>query len=74
MSEPIVSNYAMIENGIVVNIIVWDGVTPYNPGPQYTLVLVPDGAFVTIGYLYDATNGFTAPPVTDPAPTQPVTQ
>jgi hypothetical protein len=58
------SNYAMVENGVVVNIIVWDGVTPYNPGPQYTLVIVPDGVFCAIGYLWDATSGFTAPPQT----------
>jgi len=54
----------MVENGVVVNIIVWDGVTPYNPGPQYTLVIVPDGVFCAIGYLWDATSGFTAPPQT----------
>jgi len=55
------ANYAMIEKGSVVNIIVWDGVTPYNPGSQFTLVAVPDEAFVDMGYLWDETNGFNAP-------------
>lgn len=33
-------NYAVIdENGRVVNVILWDGVAPYNPGAG--LVLVP---------------------------------
>ncbi len=71
MSEPIVSNYAYIENGVVTNVIVWDGVTPYNPGPTVTLVLLPTDSPVTMGCLYDAATGFTAPPVTD---AQPVTQ
>jgi hypothetical protein len=68
------SIYAQIENGVVTNRIEWDGVTKYNPGPQYTLVIIPDGVFVDMGYLWDATNGFTAPPVTDTTQTQPVTQ
>jgi len=68
------SNYAIVENGIVTNIIVWDGETKYDAGVPTPPVLIPDGAFVTTGYLWDTTNGFTAPPVTDPAPTQPVTQ
>jgi hypothetical protein len=38
------------------------------------LVIIPDGVFVDMGYLWDATNGFTAPPVTDTTQTQPVTQ
>ncbi|XBS71166.1 hypothetical protein ABK905_09470 [Acerihabitans sp. KWT182] len=53
--------YAMIENGVVINLIVWDGITPYNPGTQYILLQVPDGALVDRGYSWDATNGFTAP-------------
>ncbi len=63
MSEPIVSNYAYVENGVVTNVIVWDGVTPYNPGPTVTLVLLPADSPVTMGWLYDAgTNTFSAPP------------
>ncbi|WP_132922589.1 hypothetical protein [Sodalis ligni] len=61
MSEPIVSNYAYVENGIVTNVIVWDGVTQYNPGPNVTLVLLPPDSPVTMGYLYKAATGFTEP-------------
>ena len=32
-------NYAVIDSsGNVVNVIVWDGITPYNPGAGLTLV------------------------------------
>ena len=30
--------YAVIENGVVINVIVWDGVTPYDPGEGITVV------------------------------------
>ncbi len=62
------ARYAMIENSVVINLIEWDGVMPYNPGPQYTLVIIPDDVFVDMGYSWDATNGFTAPPQTEPEP------
>jgi hypothetical protein len=62
MSEPIVSNYAFVVNSVVTNVIVWDGVTPYDPGPNVTLVLLPVNSPVSIGWLYDAANNaFSAP-------------
>jgi len=60
------SIYAVVKDCIVVDCIVWDGVNPYNPGSQYTLVIIPDGVIAGIGYLWDAVNGFSAPPATDP--------
>jgi hypothetical protein len=30
--------YAVIQGGVVVNVILWDGETPYDPGEGATLV------------------------------------
>jgi hypothetical protein len=51
-----------IATGEVVNLIVWDGVTPYDPGPGYRLeeYIPPDP-------LDDPDANTTADP-TDPAP------
>lgn len=47
-------NYAVLdENNVVVNVIVWDGVTPYDPGPGLTLQFVPA---VDIGRVWDGTD------------------
>jgi hypothetical protein len=43
-------NYAVIENGIVVNIIKWDGKTPL--GINLELVEC-DGQTVDIGFIYE---------------------
>lgn len=56
-------NYALITNGIVMNTVVWDGETAVDFGEDYNLVVIPDGVFVTIGYLY-ADGVFSAPPLT----------
>lgn len=32
--------YALVENGIVLNVAAWDGVTPWNPGVP-TVQLLP---------------------------------
>ncbi|MFL9943748.1 hypothetical protein [Paraburkholderia graminis] len=59
------TNYALIENGTVINMIVWDGDTEtWNPGAGVeTIPLVP-GVAVGIGYTWDGSL-FTAPPVND---------
>ncbi len=57
--------YAVIENNIVVNTIVWDGVSAWMPPDGTTVVIIPDGTVAGIGYTYDATSkAFTAPPET----------
>ena len=38
---PVVSRYATVANGECVNVIVWDGVQPYDPGEGLTLVPLP---------------------------------
>lgn len=62
-------NYALIENGSVVNVTVWDGNTEtWAPPAGMTAVLVPPGVPVSIGYAYDGSN-FAAP--AEPAPPAP---
>jgi hypothetical protein len=53
--------YAIIENGVVVNTVVWDDQTPWQPPSGSTVVAIPDGAYVGIGSPYDGTN-FGPPP------------
>jgi hypothetical protein len=48
-------NYAVVNNSLVTNIVLWDGITPFNPGAGNTLVLIPNGTFVSIGYTYNGT-------------------
>jgi hypothetical protein len=54
-------NYAIIENGIVSNIVVWDGQAPWNPPVGANAVQIPDGAYIGIGSTY-ANGVFSAPP------------
>jgi hypothetical protein len=55
------NNYAVINGGNVINIILWDGVTPYNPGIGFSLVEIPNGTNVCIGYTYNSsTSTFSA--------------
>jgi hypothetical protein len=58
-------NYAIINNGTVINIVLWDGVSPYNPGSGNTLVLIPADTFVNIGYTYNGStfSGTTSAPL-----------
>lgn len=43
--------YAVILNGVVVNIVLWDGVTEWNPGDEYTVI---DSETLQIGDPWDA--------------------
>lgn len=46
--------YAVIEAGIVTNIIVWNGNTAtWSPPPQVVTVPLPSDSMVTIGATYD---------------------
>jgi len=54
------NNYAIIENGVVTNTVVWDGESDWTPVAGSTAVLVPPETFVSIGYTYNGTT-FSAP-------------
>ena len=53
-------NYAIIVDGVVVNVIVWDGDAPFTA--DGSLVLIPDDVPAGIDWTWDGSN-FTAPPV-----------
>lgn len=52
--------YAIIANGIVVNIILWDGESDWAPQDGQIAVPVPDDVFVDISYVFDG--GVFSPP------------
>lgn len=53
--------YAIIENGLVVNVVVWDGdASAWQPPDGTIAVPVPEGQVAYIGYGYD--NGVFAQP------------
>lgn len=53
--------YAIVQNGVVVNTIEWDGSSAWTPPAGASVVQIPDGAYVGIGSTYDGKT-FTAPP------------
>lgn len=55
--------YAIIENGTVTNVSLWDGTTEWTPPEGTIAVACPDE--VGPGWTYDGTN-FIAPPVPEP--------
>ncbi|WP_447867172.1 tail fiber assembly protein [Rahnella bonaserana] len=61
------SNFAIVESAVVVNIVIWDGVAEWSPNPGQTAVEVKDGNEVGIGYSF-IDGKFVAP--VQPAPTQ----
>lgn len=46
-------NYAVVENGSVINVVVWDGVSEWAPPDGAIAVDIPDDVPVGIGWLYD---------------------
>lgn len=64
---------ALIESGVVLNVIEWSADSDYTPPDGCTLVDVGDGC--AIGGTYDpATKTFTPPAAPDPAPEPPTAE
>ena len=61
------ATYAVIENGVVVNSVEWDGVSPWTPPDGTTLVLAPETDYFGPGSTYDGTNFIAPIPVPSPA-------
>ncbi|HEC1253794.1 TPA: tail fiber assembly protein [Citrobacter braakii] len=60
--------YAVIENGMVVNVIIWDGKATMGWGGQQSLIQIPQsggGPTPGIGWSY-ANSTFTAPDIPEP--------
>ncbi|VWC89737.1 hypothetical protein BLA17378_04484 [Burkholderia aenigmatica] len=52
-----INRYALIENGSVINVILWDGGTEtWQPPQGMTTTLLPDGSPVSPGYTFDGAN------------------
>ena len=62
------NKYAHVENGIVTNISLWDGVSQYNPGDGVTMVLADENA--RIGGTYDGAFHYVEPTPTEPTAEQ----
>lgn len=52
--------YALVKDGIVQNVILWDGAAPYTPPDGCEAVADPD-AEARIGLGYDEQTGFEQP-------------
>ena len=59
------TTYAIVENGVIANVIVWDGVTEYTSPNGTTLIQIPDGTYTGIGATYS--NGVFGPPPQTPS-------
>lgn len=57
--------YAVILNGVVINVVLWDGEEPWHPGDDVSAIDCPDE--VGIGWLWNADDGFHQVTVEDPA-------
>ena len=62
------NKYAHIEDGVVTNVSLWDGVSEFDPGEGVTLVLANDDAI--IGGTYDGAFHFVEPPAPEPTAQQ----
>ena len=61
------SNYAVVRNGVVENMIVWGGVREFSiPGTE--LIIADENT--RIGGTYDGTFHFVEPPTPEPTPEQ----
>ncbi|HIE4429966.1 TPA: hypothetical protein ACXM9H_000937 [Burkholderia multivorans] len=61
-----IQSYAIVESGVVTNLVAWDGETEWMPPEGSTVVLVEPELFVSIGYTYDGKT-FTKPDPTGTA-------
>lgn len=51
-----IRTYAIVENGVVANIVAWDGESEWMPPEGSTVGLIPNGSEVGIGYSFDGKN------------------
>ncbi|WP_188475032.1 hypothetical protein [Hafnia psychrotolerans] len=48
----IISRYAVIDSGMVVNIVLWDAESSWDPGEGLDVVLINEGVDANIGDSY----------------------
>jgi len=56
-----ISRYAVVENGTVSNVVLWDGETDWAPPIGAASVALADTDAISIGWTYDGKQ-FAAPP------------
>lgn len=54
------ATYAIVESGVVTNVIVWEGVAAFIPPNGTILVEIPAGTYTGVGATY--ANGVFGPP------------
>jgi hypothetical protein len=59
-----ISKYAVIDNGIVVNVVIWDGESDWSSPVGCSIKQLPPDSPVGVGYAFDGSN--FAPPVYTP--------
>ena len=52
--------YALVENGVVINIVLWDGSEQWSPGDGVNSIAI-DENFVDIGWIYENGEFFSDP-------------
>ncbi len=57
--------YAVILDGQVVNVVLWDGEAEWSPGEEYSVI--DCGEEVGIGWTWNTDDGFIEPVVENPA-------
>ena len=67
-------NYAIIDStNTVINVVVWDGESPWTPSQDCIVVAIPEDSSAGIGWTY-VDGEFIAPPRPEPpAPSAPLT-
>lgn len=56
-----INQYAVVENGVVSNVVLWDGnEETWSPPVGSTVNLIPEGIEAGIGYTFNGTN-YAAP-------------
>ena len=48
------NTYAVVADGVVFNVVVWDGVAPWSPGVGAVALQLVAGEWCEIGAVYDA--------------------
>jgi hypothetical protein len=62
-----VNTYAIVEGGIVTNVILWDGEADWTPPVGSTVNLLPEGSPVGVGYTTSDGVSYVAPATDAPA-------
>jgi hypothetical protein len=63
-----VSRYAIVRDGLVTNVTLWDGQTDWDPGEGCTLYPLPDDSPVSIGWTRSGNSRWITPAAVEDTP------